>query len=272
MPHGPAIPAAGGLGLSIVKHVVANHGGEVTRWPQPGQGSTFTIRLPELEGQDPDAVPGRATRRPVRHEAAARLRPRTQDPYDMTPQAPMSKELPLEQDSVVEDEESFSNPLSYLLGKEGFEVEVVDNGIDAIIEFDRNGADLVLLDLQLPGQSGTEVCRQLRQRSVRPGHHADGEGRGDRQGRGSGTRPDDYVTKPYSSREWWPVSGRCCAARANPRSWCPARSRQARSGWTLSGMSSRSSGEQVSLPLKEFELLEMLLRNSGPGPDPGAAD
>jgi two-component system response regulator RegX3 len=51
---------------------------------------------------------------------------------------------------IVEDEESFSDPLSYLLGKEGFEVEVVDNGLDAITEFDRNGADLVLLDLQLP--------------------------------------------------------------------------------------------------------------------------
>ena len=52
---------------------------------------------------------------------------------------------------IVEDEESFSDPLSYLLGKEGFEVSVVDNGLDAITEFDRSGADLVLLDLQLPG-------------------------------------------------------------------------------------------------------------------------
>ena len=69
---------------------------------------------------------------------------------------------------IVEDEESFSDPLSYLLGKEGFEVDVVDNGLDAITEFDRNGADLVLLDLQLPGLSGTEVCRQLRQRSSVP--------------------------------------------------------------------------------------------------------
>ena len=67
---------------------------------------------------------------------------------------------------IVEDEESFSDPLSYLLGKEGFEVEVVDNGLDAITEFDRNGADLVLLDLQLPGLSGTEVCRQLRASTV----------------------------------------------------------------------------------------------------------
>ena len=69
---------------------------------------------------------------------------------------------------IVEDEESLSDPLSYLLGKEGFEVEVVADGLEAIVQFDRSGADLVLLDLMLPGQSGTEVCRQLRQRSNVP--------------------------------------------------------------------------------------------------------
>ena len=56
----------------------------------------------------------------------------------------------------MEDEESFSDPLSYLLGKEGFDVEVVDNGTDALVEFDRNGAALVLLDLPLPGTPGPD--------------------------------------------------------------------------------------------------------------------
>ena len=60
---------------------------------------------------------------------------------------------------VVEDEESFSDPLSYMLRKEGFEVAVAETGPDALEEFDRAGADLVLLDLMLPGLSGTEVCR-----------------------------------------------------------------------------------------------------------------
>ena len=65
---------------------------------------------------------------------------------------------------VVEDEDSFSDALSYLLGREGFEVAVAATGPAAITEFDKGGADLVLLDLMLPGLSGTEVCRQLRTR------------------------------------------------------------------------------------------------------------
>ena len=60
---------------------------------------------------------------------------------------------------VVEDEESFSDPLSYLLRKEGYEVAVAETGPDALAEFDKNGADLVLLDLMLPGLSGVDVCR-----------------------------------------------------------------------------------------------------------------
>lgn len=69
---------------------------------------------------------------------------------------------------VVEDEDSFSDALAFLLTKEGFEVEVADNGLKAIEIFDRAGADLILLDLMLPGLSGTEVCRQIRTRSAVP--------------------------------------------------------------------------------------------------------
>ena len=69
---------------------------------------------------------------------------------------------------VVEDEESFSDALSYMLRKEGFEVAVCPTGPDAIEAFDRNGADLVLLDLMLPGLPGSEVCRSLRERSSVP--------------------------------------------------------------------------------------------------------
>ncbi len=85
---------------------------------------------------------------------------------------------------LVEDEDSFSDPLSYLLGKEGYEVTVADDGLKALAEFDRNGADLVLLDLMLPGASGTEVCRGAREVECAD-HHAHRQGFGDRQGCGA---------------------------------------------------------------------------------------
>src|SRR5206468_8875617 len=69
---------------------------------------------------------------------------------------------------VVEDEASFSDALSYMLRREGFEVSVAETGTEALTEFDRTGADIVLLDLMLPEMSGTEVCRQMRQKSNVP--------------------------------------------------------------------------------------------------------
>jgi len=102
---------------------------------------------------------------------------------------------------VVEDEESFSEALSYLLGKEGFDVAVAGSGPDAIVEFDKNGADLVLLDLMLPGLSGTEVCKQLRTRSNVPVIMLTAKDSEVDKVVGLELGADDYVTKPYSSRE-----------------------------------------------------------------------
>src|SRR5450830_188526 len=102
---------------------------------------------------------------------------------------------------VVEDEDSFSEALAYLLGREGFEVGVADSGIKAIEEFDRTGADLVLLDLMLPGLSGTEVCRQLRTRSNVPIIMLTAKDSEIDKVVGLELGADDYVTKPYSSRE-----------------------------------------------------------------------
>lgn len=164
---------------------------------------------------------------------------------------------------IVEDEESFSDPLSYLLEREGFDVAVVDNGLDAVAEFDRSGADLVLLDLMLPGQSGTEVCRQLRQRSDVPVIMLTARDAEIDKVVGLELGADDYVTKPYSSREL------LARVRAVLR-------RRSDSG-DLNGSTVHAGpvrmdvdrhvvsvdGTSVSLPLKEFELLEMLLRNSG---------
>ena len=102
---------------------------------------------------------------------------------------------------VVEDEESFSDALSYMLRKEGFEVAVAATGTAALTEFDRNGADIVLLDLMLPEMSGTEVCRQLRQKSHVPIIMVTARDSEIDKVVGLEIGADDYVTKPYSPRE-----------------------------------------------------------------------
>ena len=102
---------------------------------------------------------------------------------------------------VVEDEASFSDALAYLLGREGFDVSVADTGTGAIAEFDRHGADLILLDLMLPGLPGTEVCRQIRTRSNVPVIMLTAKDTEVDKVVGLELGADDYVTKPYSTRE-----------------------------------------------------------------------
>ena len=102
---------------------------------------------------------------------------------------------------VVEDEESFSDALSYMLRKEGFDAVVANNGPEALAEFDRGGADVVLLDLMLPGLPGTEVCRQLRSRSSVPIIMLTAKDAEVDKVVGLELGADDYVTKPYSARE-----------------------------------------------------------------------
>jgi two-component system, OmpR family, response regulator RegX3 len=102
---------------------------------------------------------------------------------------------------VVEDDESFSDALSYLLRKEGFEVAVCPTGPDALDAFDRTGADLVLLDLMLPGPRGTEVCQSLRSRPDVPVIMLSARDTEVDRTVGLGLGADDYVTKPFSWRE-----------------------------------------------------------------------
>ena len=102
---------------------------------------------------------------------------------------------------VVEDEESFSDALSYMLRREGYEVAVAATGVEALATFDRSGADLVLLDLMLPELSGTEVCRELRQRSNVPIIIVTARDAEIDKVVGLELGADDYVTKPFSSRE-----------------------------------------------------------------------
>ena len=166
---------------------------------------------------------------------------------------------------VVEDEESFSDALSYMLRREGFEVAVAGTGPDALSEFDRSGADLVLLDLMLPGLSGTEVCRTLRQRSTVPVIMLTARDSEIDKVVGLELGADDYVTKPFSSRELVAriraVLRRRGAETAEESAAAaleagPVRMDVERHVVTV-------DGGTVPMPLKEFELLELLMRNSG---------
>jgi len=106
---------------------------------------------------------------------------------------------------VVEDEESFSDALCYLLRKEGFEVAVCANGPEALVAFDDGGADLVLLDVLLPGPPGTEVCRSLRERSDVPVIMMSARDAEIDKAVGLGLGADDYATKPFA---WHELAGR----------------------------------------------------------------
>jgi len=102
---------------------------------------------------------------------------------------------------VVEDQESFSDALSYMLRKEGFEVAICPTGPDALAAFDRDGADLVLLDLMLPGPPGTEVCQSLRERSDVPVIMLSARDTEVDKAVGLELGADDYLTKPFTWRE-----------------------------------------------------------------------
>ena len=165
---------------------------------------------------------------------------------------------------VVEDEESLAEAISFLLSKEGFEVEMAATGPAAIEAFDKAGADLILLDLMLPGLSGTEVCRQIRTKSAVPIIMLTAKDSEIDKVVGLELGADDYVTKPYSSRE---LIARIRAVlrrgelldstvEVGVLTVGPVRLDIDRHIISV-------NGSPISLPLKEFELLEFLMRNSG---------
>lgn len=164
---------------------------------------------------------------------------------------------------VVEDEESFSDALSFMLRREGFEVGIASTGTDAVTLFDQHGADLVLLDLMLPGMSGTEVCRTLRAKSNVPIIMVTAKDGEVDKVVGLELGADDYVTKPFSSRELV-ARVRAVLRRANEQEeLLPATLEAGPVRMDVERHIVSVDGEHISLPLKEFELLEILLRNSG---------
>jgi two-component system, OmpR family, response regulator RegX3 len=164
---------------------------------------------------------------------------------------------------VVEDEESFSDALSYMLRKEGFEVAVAPTGTDALDEFDRTGADLVLLDLMLPGLPGTEVCRQLRTRSSVPVIMLTAKDSEVDKVVGLELGADDYVTKPFSSRELLARIRAVLRRGTDTTESAPAVLEAGPVRMDVERHVVSVAGEPARLPLKEFELLEFLLRNAG---------
>ena len=162
---------------------------------------------------------------------------------------------------VVEDEDSFSDAISYLLRKEGFEVAVCSTGPDALETFDRTGADLVLLDLMLPGLPGSEVCRSLREKSNVPVIMLTAKDSEIDKVVGLELGADDYVTKPFSLRELLAriraVLRRQEAGRGAPQRDAE-RGRCKFGGWQLDRRTRRltdPSGTEVTLTKGEYALL-----------------
>lgn len=169
---------------------------------------------------------------------------------------------------LVEDEESLADPLAFLLRKEGFEVVVAGDGPTALVEFEKNDIDIVLLDLMLPGMSGTDVCKRLRKASSVPVIMVTARDSEIDKVVGLELGADDYVTKPYSARELI-ARIRAVLRRGGEQQVADY---EEDGDDILGGDRVRMdverhtvtvAGESISMPLKEFDLLEYLMRNSG---------
>ncbi len=164
---------------------------------------------------------------------------------------------------LVEDEKSLSEPLAYLLRREGYEVSIVDNGPAALEMVDQSPPDLMLLDLMLPGLAGTEVCREVRTKSSLPIIMLTAKDSEIDIVVGLELGADDYVTKPYSSRVL--LSRIKAVLRRRQSTTEESEGLLEYHGVALDTDRHQVSirGEPVSLPLKEFELLELLMVNAG---------
>jgi two-component system response regulator RegX3 len=164
---------------------------------------------------------------------------------------------------LVEDEAALSEPLAYLLQREGYEVAVAADGPGAVDAFDQAGADVILLDLMLPGFSGTEVCRQIRTRSSVPIIMLTAKDSEVDIVVGLELGADDYVTKPYSTRE---LLARIRAVLRRRTDSAEEDADVVEAGAVRMDLERHAvtvRGSEVRMPLKEFELLELLMRNAG---------
>ena len=170
---------------------------------------------------------------------------------------------------IVEDETAFADALTVGLEREGFRVTVVGDGATALREFARIDPDVVLLDVMLPGVSGLDVCREIRATSAVPIIMVTAKSEEIDAVLGLEIGADDYVTKPYRLRELI-ARIRSVLRRAEAREGDASAARAGEGTLRVGDVSLDPErhevtvrGEVVSLPLKEFELLELLLANAG---------
>ncbi|MBU4465736.1 MAG: response regulator transcription factor [Actinobacteria bacterium] len=165
---------------------------------------------------------------------------------------------------IVEDEPDLADPLAYLLRREGFEVEIAEDGPSAMEIYRDRGADIVLLDLMLPGMPGTEVCRQIRATSSIPIIMLTAKDAEVDIVVGLELGADDYVTKPYSTRE---LLARMRAVLRRTAAVDADLDERVLTGGRVTLDIDRHTvainAREISMPLKEFELLEVLMRNAG---------
>lgn len=162
---------------------------------------------------------------------------------------------------VVEDEPNLREPLVYLLEKEGYEVLEAENGNAAIESFRKDSPELILLDLMLPGISGNEVCRIIRQESQVPIIMITAKDTEIDKVVGLEIGADDYVTKPYSTRE---LLARMKAVLRRGAELPVSESGLLKAGPVVIDLDRHTvsvNGEPIQMPLKEFELLELLIEN-----------
>jgi two-component system response regulator RegX3 len=164
---------------------------------------------------------------------------------------------------LVEDEASLSEPLAFLLQKEGYSVTIAEDGRRAVDLFTQGEFNLVLLDLMLPELSGVEVCRAIRGTSQVPIIMLTAKDSEVDIVVGLELGADDYVTKPYSSREL------LARIKAVLRRQAPSEAGDdslLKSGHLMLDSDRHTltvNGTMTAMPLKEFELLEYLMRNAG---------
>ena len=164
---------------------------------------------------------------------------------------------------VVDDEASYRDTLTFKLQRDGYDVVAVGDGREALSAFDANKPDIVLLDLMLPGMSGTEVCRTLRTKSSVPVIMLTAKDTEIDKVVGLEIGADDYVTKPYSYRELV-ARMRAVMRRGGETEGEDVDSvlRVGRVHMNTDRHEVKIDGTPVAMPLREFELLELFMRNA----------